>query len=320
MAELEPVESPTVTAYYAGLVAAEVRDDFHPRLSASSLGDECSAKLWHAFRWTHAPEVFDGRKLSIFTTGNVWEDRLVTNLRAAGMEVEAFDIATGEQFRIVFAGGHASGRTDGKILGVVEAPKTWHVLECKSHNHKSFTALKREKVEKSKPSHFAQMQTYMHHQGLTRALYVAVNKNDDEVYIERIDYRLDVALDLVAKAERIVTADRPPPRLHDDPSAKMAWQCKFCPALAVCHEGAFARSHCRTCLHATAEMDGDGRWTCARWAKDLSLDEQKAGCPNHLFIPDLVPGEQIDADEAAETITYRMADGSTWVDGGRVAE
>ena len=47
--------------------------------------------------------------------------------------------------------------------------------------------------------------------------------------------------------------------------------------------------------------------------------DQQAGCLNHLFIPALVPGEQIDADPEAETVSYRMADGSVWVDGGRVA-
>lgn len=28
-----------------------------------------------------------------------------------------------------------------------------------------------------------------------------------------------------------------------------------------------------------------------------------------------MPGEQIDASEAAETVTYRLADGSAWTDG-----
>jgi hypothetical protein len=35
----------------------------------------------------------------------------------------------------------------------------------------------------------------------------------------------------------------------------------------------------------------------------------------HLFLPALVPGEQIDADPEAETVTYRLSDGTTWIDG-----
>ena len=33
----------------------------------------------------------------------------------------------------------------------------------------------------------------------------------------------------------------------------------------------------------------------------------------HLFVPDLVPGEQIDA--ADDRVSYRMPDGSVWIDG-----
>jgi hypothetical protein len=318
MAELEPVISATAAAIWRGLEINNNRHDDHPRLSASSLGNLCDRALWYDFRWVQFAETFDGRKLSIFETGEVWEERLVAFLRNAGMEVDALDPETGEQHRVVFAAGHASGRTDGKVRGVPEAPKTEHVLECKSHNNRSFGEVKRKGVREGKPAHYAQMQTYMHHQGLSRALYVAVNKNDDDLYIERVEYDATTALNLVAKAERISRAEVAPAKLHEDPEAKAAWQCRFCRHRPVCHDGAFARRTCRSCLHSTAEMDGDGRWSCARHKiESLSHEAQRTGCPNHLYLPSLVPGEQVDADEAAETITYRMADGQTWVDGGR---
>ena len=265
MAEIEPVVSATAAAIWRGLEQTRNRHEDHPRLSASSLGDECSRKLWYDFRWVQAGEQFDGRKLSIFDTGNVWEDRLVAYLTGAGISVEANDPSTGEQWRVVFAAGHASGRTDGKVVGVPEAPVTVHVLEIKSHNNKSFGEVKRKKVREGKPMHYAQMQTYMHHQGLSRALYLAVNKNDDDLYVERIEYDATFALNLVAKAERIVMAASPPAKLHEDPEAKMAFQCRFmCRHRGVCHDGASVRRTCRSCLHATAEMDGEGRWSCDR--------------------------------------------------------
>jgi len=319
MAELPELVAPTAAAIWRGLEESR-KEEQRTYLGASVLGDECSAKLWFSFRWAHEPEAFTGRKLSIFETGHVWEDRLVGYLKLAGIHVDAVDPVTGEQHLISFAGGHAGGHTDGKCLGVPEAPKTEHVLECKSHNQKSFLELKRKGVKDAKPTHYGQMQTYMHHQGLTRALYVSVNKNDDELHIERVEYDAGYAINLVAKAERIVTVEGRPPRLHEDPEAKMAWQCRLCVARPVCHDGAFARRNCRTCLHSTPEMDGGGRWSCARHKIDsLSKEAQRAGCPQHLYLPDLVPGEQVDADETAETITYRLRDGSTWVDGGRAA-
>ena len=323
MAELEPIVSPTAEAIWAGLVERENRHDDHPRLSASGLADECDRKLWYGFRWVTLGEQFEGRKLSIFQTGNVWEDRLVEYLGGAGMEVDAVDPETGEQYRVVFAAGHASGRTDGKVRKVPEAPVTEHVFEAKSHNQKSFLELRRKGVKDSKPLHYGQVQIYMHEQGLTRALYVAVNKNDDDLYVERVEYDAAYSLTLVAKAERIVTSDRAPPKLHEDPEAKMAFQCRFmCDKRGVCHDGEPARRNCRTCMHSTAEMDGGGRWSCARLnVHSLTHEDQVLGgdCPHHRFLPDLVAGEQTDFDEAAEAITYAMRDGSTWVDAGRAA-
>jgi hypothetical protein len=42
-------------------------------------------------------------------------------------------------------------------------------------------------------------------------------------------------------------------------------------------------------------------------------DAQQAGCAMHLYIPDLVPGEQIDAGE--DWVSYRLRDGAEWRDG-----
>jgi hypothetical protein len=320
MAELPEVTSQTVSAIWSAVEAAQERDERH-YLGASVLGNDCSRRLWYGFRWAHEPETFDGRKLSIFQSGHLWEDRLIGLLRGAGVAVDPVDPETGQQWLVRFAGGHAGGHLDGLAYKVPEAPKTRHVVEAKSHNHKSFTALRSGGVQKSKPLHFAQMQLYMHGTGYQRALYIAVNKNDDEIHTERVSYDHGLALQLVTKAERIVTAERPPAKLHEDPNAKMARVCNYCPAKGVCHDGAFARRNCRTCLHATAHLDGDARWSCDRFKRDLTREEQAAGCPRHLFIPDLVPGEQVDADEVAEAVTYRLHTGELWTDGTReVAE
>ncbi|WP_374387153.1 hypothetical protein [Brevundimonas sp.] len=308
MAALPETTPRTVGNIYAAL-EAQNRTDLHPRLSASQLGGECDRQLWDAFRWLFPPERHDGRKLSIFRTGEVWEERIVDMLRAAGVEVDAVDPATGEQFRIEFAGGHASGRTDGKARNVPEAPKTEHVLEVKSHNDKSFKALLKDGVAKAKPAHHVQMQLYMHHQHLTRALYVAVNKNDDTLYSERVEYDATTALKMVAKAERLATQDRRPDCTCPPYFLKAGYGC-------APNEGLMPARNCRTCLHVSFHLDGDARVSCARHQRDLTIDEQRAGCAHHLFNPTLVPGEQYDADEAGEWVMYRLADGSVWKDGG----
>lgn len=307
MPALPNPEPATTAALYTAAVRPERR--YHPRLSASSLGDDCDRLLWDAFRWAYPPEVIDGRKSSIFETGEVWEQRLIARLKQARVDVVEIDPETGEQWRVVFAAGHGSGRLDGEALGVPEAPKTEHVVEIKSHNDRSFKALIKSGVAEAKPAHHAQMQAYMHLRGRQRALYVAVNKNDDTIYTERVRYDPAAALSLMARAERLVTSDRRPP------CTCPAWKLKAGLGCAA-NEGLMAVRTCRSCLHATAHLDGEARWSCARFRRDLDLDEQQAGCAAHLYVPDLVPGEQVDADEAGEWVMYRLNGGEMWVDGG----
>ena len=308
MPELPQTIPATARAIFAALETKQRRDQ-HPRLSASGLGG-CERGQWDKFRWLFPAEIFDARKLSIFETGEHWETRLVQRLRDAGMIVDDIDPETGEQWRIVFAGGHASGRTDGKVMGVPEAPKTMHVFEAKSMNDRAFKALlKAGCVRDGKPEHYAQVQIYMHKQGLTRALYLGICKNDDSLYAERIHYDPVFGAQLEAKAERIATSDRRPECTCPVYFLKAGYGC-------APNDGLMPARSCRSCLHSSAHLDGDARWSCARWNRDLTLDEQRIGCPQHLFNPTTVPGEQTDVDYESERVTYRLATGDVWVDGG----
>jgi hypothetical protein len=311
---MPPIPKPQASTVRAIYRAYEERNE--PRdgktIPASQLAEECARKIWYDFRWTTPHEHIEGRTLRIFETGNIEEDRWIENLRMIGCEVvDRQD--DGRQIRIDLCRGHVGGYLDSEILGLPEAPATWHVGEIKSHNLKSFTALKKDGVQKSKPLHYGQMQTYMNARGRDRAIYLAVCKDNDELYAERIHYDVEYATRMLARAERIIEANEPPAKLHEDPDAKMAFACGWCKHRGICHDDVWPRSNCRTCLYSTPE-DG-GTWSCARFSKPLSLDEQKAGCEAHLFLPGIVPGEQIDSDEDAETVTYRLKSGRIWVDG-----
>ena len=95
------------------------------------------------------------------------------------------DPETGRQWQVTALGGHFGGSLDAVAIALLEAPKTWHVVEFKTHSAKSFAMLKKEGVERGKPQHWAQMQVYMHLTGITRAMHVAVCKDTDEIHIER---------------------------------------------------------------------------------------------------------------------------------------
>lgn len=315
MAALPQVGSPTIAAIEAAVAAAEPREQYGV-VRASAIG-KCERFLWYRFRWADEPEAFEPRILRLFETGQLEEARMIAWLQGAGVAVQAVDPETGDQWEVIALAGHFKGHLDGVAIGVIEAPKTSHLLECKTHNAKSYAQLLRHGVAVSKPEHVAQMQVYMHLKGLTRALYLAKNKDTDELHAERVEYDVALATELLAKAERVIRTDRAPARIAEDPESFL---CRFCSSRPICHLGAFALRNCRTCLHAAPELDGDARWRCARHKRDLTREDQEAGCAHHRYLPDLVPGEQVDADEAAETITYKLSNGRQWTDGLQARE
>ncbi|GJD31448.1 hypothetical protein PMNALOAF_2707 [Methylobacterium adhaesivum] len=324
MALIPPPQSHTVDAIYAAYAATRARSWEGLGISISDLGNECDRAVWYALRWAAPQEVITGLKAITFETGEIEEERLLNSLRMIGCEVEAVDPFTGKQVRVSAVFGFVRGKIDGKVLGLPEAPKTWHVVECKSAGDKYYKAVaKAQSVREGYFSHWVQLNTYLHLLGFERGLYMLRNKNTGEIYCERVETDHDAAIRMLANAERIVAMHEPPAKLHTNPKAKTAFKCGFCRFKGICHEGAFPRVNCRTCLHATAERLENATISCARWVKPLTPDEQREGCGAHLYLPALVPGELLDADEDAETVTYKLKDGSTWVDGSgkpRVAD
>jgi hypothetical protein len=221
------------------------------------------------------------------------------------------DPDTGRQWHVQAHAGHLGGSLDGVGLGIPEAPTTWHVIELKTHNARSFAELRTHGVQKAKPEHWAQMQVYMHLTGLTRALYLAACKDTDALYAERVRIDHAEAERLIERAGRIIFATRPPARISDDSD----WfQCRLCPHRDTCHGDGLPERTCRSCLYVTPTPDGT--WHCDRFGRQLPADEQRAGCAAHLFVPDLVQGEQFDADPDGAWVAYRKPDGSVWRDGG----
>jgi len=258
-----------------------------PHMGASMLGHPCDRWLWLSFRWAVQPQ-HPGRILRLFRRGQNEEATIVSDLRAIGMDVRS----TGSAQSRVDLGCHVSGSLDAIIeSGVPEAPKTRHIAEFKTHSKKSFDDLEKQGVEKSKPQHFVQMQIYMHGTGIERALYVAVCKDDDRIYTERVKYDPERAEKAIERGRRLALDDRMPPPISTDPSW---YQCKFCDAHEFCH-GSKTTQHvnCRTCAHSTATQDST--WRCERHDADgIPVEFQREACESHVLHPDLVPWQRKD--------------------------
>jgi hypothetical protein len=218
MSPLPPPASPTVSAIYAAYEAASDAN-WREHLGASLIGTECERAVWYSFRWaTRARHT--GRLLRLFETGNLAEARFVADLRRIGVTVLDLDPETGRQWKLRDASGHFGGSMDAVAIGFPEAPKAWHVVEFKTHSARSFARLKAEGVERSKPLHWAQMQAYMHLSGIERAFYLAVCKDTDELHQERLRRDVEVGRRILAKAQRIIAAPRPPTRVSADPATR----------------------------------------------------------------------------------------------------
>jgi hypothetical protein len=274
------------------------KEEPRPHLGCSGLGHHCERWIWMSFRWA-VMEKFPGRILRLFRRGHLEEVQIIDDLKMIGIEIG------GDQTRVDF-GCHISGSVDGVITsGVPQAPNTPHVAEFKTHSLKSFKDLAKNGVEKSKPMHYAQMQLYMYGLDLDRALYVAVCKDDDSYYTERVKLDKDFAKNLVEKGKRLALDDRLPPPISNDPSW---YQCKFCPAYKFCHETSLTKEvNCRTCAHSTAKEDST--FYCERWQDTIPYKAQVDGCDSHVLHPDLVPWDLV-TDESTDRVAVYDINGA----------
>ena len=298
--------NPTVEA-----IEAVDRPQSRPvRMTLADIGKPCERLIWYGFRWATNPPRRPARWSRAGDIAMAVKPLLLHWLTSTDVKIDFLDMATGTYHGVTALDGHFYSPIDGIATGIKEAPKTPHLVVAAALNTQAYRRVVKDGVQIAKPEPLAKAQLAMHLRGLTRAIYLCCDRKDGSVYAERIHYDAAHAMAIMARAERIKANPRPGPGISADPEH---YQCRGCEAHSVCHGGEFPPRNCRTCLHSEAVQNGE--WFCARHERELTSDDQRAGCPSHLYLPDIVPGEQIDADAVAETVTYRMPSGSEWVDG-----
>lgn len=316
MSLLPTPSDPTLDAVDRAMVARQ--EQRHPRrLAISGLGNECERACWYSFRWA-TDHQFDADTLKRFEDGHHGEEAMIRRLRMVdGIEIHCKDPETGEQFAVLACEDHMRGMIDGAILGILQAPKTWHVWEHKVCNEKKFAALKKavethgEKgaLREWDSTYFAQAVLYMHLTGMRRHYLTCSTPGSRATTSCRTDENPEEALRLLVKARRIIEAKHAPARISE---SETFYKCRWCDHAQTCHGDLRPLVNCRTCLHSSP-VDG-GQWHCDRWGKILSIEEQQAACPAHLYIPSMINGIQIDVAEDGSWVWYRLKDGSEWLD------
>jgi hypothetical protein len=248
-------------------------------LGASIIGHECERYIWFSFRWMYYT-VFSGRMQRLFQRGHLEETRIFEWLIGIGFTTTSVNV-DGKQIRIVFAEGHGGGSTDGVgILPQRYGISTPLLLEMKTQKDKKFNLLQGSGVQKEKPMHFIQASVYGRRLGIQYCLYIAVNKEDDDLDVEVIELDWSLADAEIGKAENIINSKFPPRRISETPNL---WKCKYCPAVHVCHMNAPVMKNCRSCYNS--EPMPAGQWHCNKWNAIIPASEILKGCDAWQQLP-----------------------------------
>lgn len=250
-------------------------------LGASELGEQCFRKLYYKFRWFRKPS-FDGRMLRLFNVGHMAEPRFITYLRGIGFEVKEFS-EDGKQFRISGCKGHYGGSLDGmcKAPARYNLPEDLIILnEFKTNNTgKGYAAVAEQDLSKAKPKHYAQMCQYGEKYSLKYGLYMIENKNDSDITFRIIELDWNYGKALERKAEEIIFAQEPPPRIAENESF---FDCRYCDFLEECHKEKPPEKNCRSCRHSIPVENAE--WKCSRFEAIIPKDFVKIGCDSYNAI------------------------------------
>jgi hypothetical protein len=117
--------------------------------------------------------------------------------------------------------------------------------------------------------------------GIRHALYFAVCKDDDRIYIEIVPYDRTIGKNMLDRAEDVIFTASPPQRPYNSPAF---YRCKLCDARDVCWHTDYPRTpmpHCRNCCFSTPKKDGT--WNC-----DKNGNIENEYCNLYLTIPPII--------------------------------
>jgi hypothetical protein len=308
------IEPATERAIDDAMAKAQSMSSMRGHLGMSAIGGPCDRLLWLKFRWS-LPDNPSPRILRVFKVGHMLEMAMVDWLRMVpGVELHTEDQKTGKQINFSLFGGHFGGSLDGVIKGIPEAPKAWHVWECKTANTKRFAELKKTGIKAWAPEYWSQAQCYMGSIGMDRALFTVINKDDSSIYTERLNYEPMAWDALQARAQRLLESDQPPDGTWKSPDhfeSKMKLNADSAP---IYFKKELPAPNCRNCRFSAPVLEGQwARWLCRKKAHLLSLPEQRNGCDQHEYITGLMP--LTFTGEVQHGMAYKNTDGSTVVNG-----
>ncbi len=239
-----------------------------PYIGYSGLGNPCMRKLWMDFRWCYT-DTIEPRIQRLFNRGHAEEDIIIADLEKAGMHVLS------REEEIVGLARHVLGHIDGLVRNVPDYLGQTLLLEMKTMKASKFKEYLKVGLKKFSTTDWGQIHSYMGKRNLKNCLYVVTCKDDEQRDYKIIPFCEDTYKQMEAVAVNVLTAEDIPDRI-----GKKTWfACKICSAKGTCHGGNAVNRNCRTCQHA--DIEENGKWSCAMSGLPLSTSEQREGCNDY---------------------------------------
>ena len=239
----------------------ELRD----HLGASQIGGECIRKVWLNFRCAEGKN--DPRLIRLWNRGHLEEMRFLALLKQAGIEVYFKDgFRKGKQFG--YANGIFAGSIDGLAYGVPDCENEIVMLEFKTMSDKNFTAFQSKGLSEFQQyerqcyvnmycmNKFADCEKIFKHligdkattlksQRIEHTLFLAVNKNTDEIHAVILNRNDQIAEQMLDRITEICDNKKLPEKLSDKSNFYI---CRMCNYHDFCFGEKELSENCRTCF------------------------------------------------------------------------
>lgn len=199
-------------------------------IGASSIGDECSLKIWKKFNGQQ--EEYDAKSLRRFADGHAVEERIVSWLKM----IPDLELWTHDENGNQFGFSTLDGKYQGHYDGVIKFGGNLYVLEIKaSTKMPEIDRLKAKMpeeyvLEKWNPDYYAQAMTYCKFAEIDKHLLICADAGGRNLTTVVTPYNERFANALLEKAERIANATTPPQKN----GGKNYYKCKMCPFYGEC--------------------------------------------------------------------------------------
>lgn len=254
------------------------------RLGPSSLDTDCDRAVWYQFRWVlPADSGRTPRMLRLLEHGRIMEDQYAGLLaKLKGFQLWTVDpnakpSAKNKQFGGRSVGDHVGFYLDGICHLPPEYPELGFMpVEFKTAGTGRMFTLTKEDVRVGKSEHYDQMSYYGLKYQMHYGLYMAMNKNDDDLTLQVVELDWGKAEAMDRRMTDIIRSQKPPTRIKENATY---FVCKMCKSHAVCHQGAAYLKNCRSCEYG--EPIPGGQWTCNLRSATIPRDVVTVGCDQY---------------------------------------